>query len=77
MELQAFHRSETETLLILSIRRISTEPIGSLPRSSALRHALAAHAEGLLDDADLAGQEVQAVVDTLARLRGAVTLSSV
>ncbi|MFF9402084.1 hypothetical protein [Streptomyces sp. NPDC014744] len=56
-------------MLIRSIRRIPAEPIGSLPRPPALRHALAAHAQGLLDDADLVGQEVQAVVDTLARLR--------
>nr|WSW69477.1 cobalamin-independent methionine synthase II family protein [Streptomyces sp. NBC_00995] len=47
---------------------IATEPIGSLPRSAALRHALTAHAQGTLDDTDLAKQQEQAVAETLAQL---------
>ncbi|EFL03815.1 MULTISPECIES: cobalamin-independent methionine synthase II family protein [unclassified Streptomyces] len=49
---------------------IATEPIGSLPRSATLRDALTAHAQGTLDDADLAKEQEQAVADTLARLEG-------
>ncbi|WP_331720962.1 cobalamin-independent methionine synthase II family protein (plasmid) [Streptomyces sp. NBC_01178] len=47
---------------------IATEPIGSLPRSATLMHALTAHAQGTLDDRDLAKQQEQAVADTLAQL---------
>ncbi|ALU98416.1 5-methyltetrahydropteroyltriglutamate--homocysteine methyltransferase (plasmid) [Streptomyces globisporus C-1027] len=47
---------------------IATEPIGSLPRSATLLHALAAHAQGTLDATDLAKQQEQAVADTLTRL---------
>lgn len=47
---------------------IATEPIGSLPRSATLMHAFTAHAQGTLDDRDLAKQQEQAVADTLAQL---------
>ncbi|MFC9184820.1 MULTISPECIES: cobalamin-independent methionine synthase II family protein [Streptomyces] len=47
---------------------IATEPIGSLPRSATLMNALTAHAQGTLDDTDLAKQQEQAVADTLAQL---------
>ncbi|MBD0741491.1 cobalamin-independent methionine synthase II family protein [Streptomyces sp. CBMA152] len=47
---------------------IPTEPIGSIPRPRALQEALAEHAQGHLDDAELAKLQEQATVDTLARL---------
>jgi 5-methyltetrahydropteroyltriglutamate--homocysteine methyltransferase len=47
---------------------IPTEPIGSIPRPSALRLALAAHAAGQRDDAELADLEAQAVADTIKTL---------
>ncbi|MFJ4922315.1 cobalamin-independent methionine synthase II family protein [Streptomyces sp. NPDC088725] len=47
---------------------IPTEPIGSLPRSPALRQAFAEHAAGRLDDAELARVQGEAVADTLALL---------
>lgn len=49
---------------------IPTEPIGSLPRSSALGQSLTAHASGQLDDSDLAKRQEQAVADTLTQLEG-------
>ncbi|MFI7323807.1 cobalamin-independent methionine synthase II family protein [Streptomyces rubiginosohelvolus] len=49
---------------------IPTEPIGSLPRSSALGQALTAHASGRLDDSDLVKRQEQAVADTLTQLEG-------
>lgn len=47
---------------------ISTEPIGSIPRSSALLAAIAEHAEGRLSDADLKKLQDEATAETLARL---------
>jgi 5-methyltetrahydropteroyltriglutamate--homocysteine methyltransferase len=47
---------------------IPTEPIGSIPRPRALQEALAEHAQGRLDDAELAKLQDQATADTLARL---------
>ena len=47
---------------------IPTEPIGSIPRPSALQAALASHAEGKTSDADLASLQDQATADTLTRL---------
>lgn len=50
---------------------IPTEPIGSLPRPAELLAALAAHGQGLLDDAGLAAAQDQAVADTIAAFRTA------
>ncbi|MFG2349746.1 cobalamin-independent methionine synthase II family protein [Streptomyces phaeochromogenes] len=47
---------------------IPTEPIGSLPRPSALQTALTHHAEGRVSDAELARVQDEAVADTLAHL---------
>ncbi|MEE1788575.1 cobalamin-independent methionine synthase II family protein [Streptomyces sp. SP17BM10] len=47
---------------------ISTEPIGSIPRPSALLAALAEHAEGRLSDADLKKLQDEATAETLAKL---------
>ncbi|MEU8515655.1 cobalamin-independent methionine synthase II family protein [Kitasatospora sp. NPDC048722] len=47
---------------------ISTEPIGSIPRSSALLAAITEHAEGRLSDADLKKLQDEATAETLARL---------
>ncbi|MER6943047.1 cobalamin-independent methionine synthase II family protein [Nonomuraea sp. NPDC000554] len=47
---------------------IPTEPIGSIPRPSALLAALAEHAAGKIGDDELAAVRNEAVVDTLARL---------
>ncbi|MFJ4857821.1 cobalamin-independent methionine synthase II family protein [Streptomyces sp. NPDC088730] len=47
---------------------IPTEPIGSLPRSPALRNAFAEHAAGNLGDSELARVQSEAVADTLAQL---------
>jgi 5-methyltetrahydropteroyltriglutamate--homocysteine methyltransferase len=52
------------------VRRMSipTESIGSIPRPPALQTALAEHAQGRLDDDELAKLQDQATADTLARL---------
>ncbi|MFC5826076.1 cobalamin-independent methionine synthase II family protein [Nonomuraea insulae] len=47
---------------------IPTEPIGSIPRSPELLAALQAHAQGHIDDAELAASTNQAVADTISRL---------
>ncbi|MBV2151399.1 cobalamin-independent methionine synthase II family protein [Kitasatospora sp. SUK 42] len=47
---------------------ISTEPIGSIPRPTALLNALAEHAAGRLPDADLKKLQDEATADTLAKL---------
>ena len=47
---------------------IPTEPIGSIPRPSALQAALASHAQGATSDADLAALQQQATADTLTKL---------
>ncbi|MFG2112258.1 5-methyltetrahydropteroyltriglutamate--homocysteine methyltransferase [Streptomyces sp. NPDC048718] len=47
---------------------IPTEPIGSLPRSAALHHARIQHANGRINDQELAEVQAQAVADTLDRL---------
>ncbi|MFD0569554.1 cobalamin-independent methionine synthase II family protein [Kitasatospora gansuensis] len=47
---------------------IPTEPIGSIPRPRALLEALAQHAEGRLDAADLTKLQEQATAETLAKL---------
>ncbi len=47
---------------------IPTEPIGSIPRPSALQAALAAHARGETSDADIAVLQEKATTDTLTRL---------
>ncbi|MGW4641059.1 cobalamin-independent methionine synthase II family protein [Sphaerisporangium sp. NPDC004334] len=47
---------------------IPTEPIGSIPRPSALLTAMADHAAGRLGDDDLAAVQDAAVADTIARL---------
>lgn len=47
---------------------IPTEPIGSIPRPSALQAALASHARGQTSDEELAALQDQATVDTLTTL---------
>ncbi|SDL74041.1 5-methyltetrahydropteroyltriglutamate--homocysteine methyltransferase [Nonomuraea jiangxiensis] len=47
---------------------IPTEPIGSIPRSPELLAALQAHAQGRIDDAELAASTDQAVAATISRL---------
>lgn len=47
---------------------IPTEPIGSIPRPPDLLAALRSHAQGSLDDTELAARADQAVADTIARL---------
>jgi 5-methyltetrahydropteroyltriglutamate--homocysteine methyltransferase len=47
---------------------IPTEPIGSIPRPSALQAALASHAQGQTSDAELAALQDQATADTLTKL---------
>ncbi|MFJ2608079.1 cobalamin-independent methionine synthase II family protein [Streptomyces sp. NPDC091279] len=47
---------------------IPTEPIGSLPRPRTLIQALTDHAQGRINDADLASVQNTAVADTLDRL---------
>lgn len=47
---------------------IPTEPIGSIPRPTALLAAIAAHAGGETSDAQLAALQDDAVADTLTRL---------
>lgn len=47
---------------------IPTEPIGSIPRPSDLQAALASHAQGKTDDAELASLQERATADTLTRL---------
>ncbi|MEV3989774.1 cobalamin-independent methionine synthase II family protein [Streptomyces sp. NPDC049837] len=47
---------------------IPTEPIGSIPRPRALQEALAEHAVGRLDTAELAKLQEQATAETLATL---------
>ncbi|UVS81900.1 cobalamin-independent methionine synthase II family protein [Actinokineospora sp. UTMC 2448] len=47
---------------------IPTEPIGSIPRPPALQQALSAHANGRLDDQELARFQQAAIADTMARL---------
>jgi 5-methyltetrahydropteroyltriglutamate--homocysteine methyltransferase len=46
---------------------LSTEPIGSVPRSAELLGALAAHEAGELDDAGLAAVQDDAIRETIAR----------
>ena len=46
---------------------IPTEPIGSIPRPRELVEAIAAHAAGLIGDADLAPLYDAAVLDTIAQ----------
>ncbi|MFE6098911.1 5-methyltetrahydropteroyltriglutamate--homocysteine methyltransferase [Streptomyces laurentii] len=47
---------------------IPTEPIGSVPRPAALHHARIQHANGRINDEELAEVQAQAVADTLDRL---------
>ena len=47
---------------------IPTEPIGSIPRPSALQAALASHARGQTSDAELAALQDEATADTLTTL---------
>lgn len=47
---------------------IPTEPIGSIPRPTALLAAIAAHAGGETSDAQLAALQDDAIADTLTRL---------
>ncbi|MFG3507391.1 cobalamin-independent methionine synthase II family protein [Streptomyces sp. NPDC047821] len=49
---------------------IPTEPIGSIPRTPALQDALAAHAAGRLETAELTKLQEQATAETLATLAG-------
>ncbi|RBQ14130.1 5-methyltetrahydropteroyltriglutamate--homocysteine methyltransferase [Spongiactinospora rosea] len=47
---------------------IPTEPIGSIPRPTALLAAMADHAAGRIADDELAAWQAEAVADTIARL---------
>lgn len=53
---------------MVPIMSIPTEPIGSLPRPAALHHARIEHANGRINDQELAEVQAQAVADGLARL---------